>query len=349
MAFRNCEFCNAYVKNFEIHNCANFGNLHLESYTTLPKSSSSNWAQDIDHPNDPATAPLPVAEPFVLPGFQQTFGHRNGLKHQIAQHPIASSQTECSGIFRTDEPSSYFISDFNESEIASTNGISQHYEKSFETPILTTQNMQYNSLDPIPPPGPIDSRKCPKEFLPTDQCEPRDHSRSIARPYACNYCDKTFLSRYHLTRHIRTYTGENPHTCTICNKCFAQSYRLTKYMRIHTSRTSCECTQCSKCFAVRPTLLEHIRIIHNAEKPYKCKECGEGFAYRCRLRDHVRSTTLMTDHVNVQNVLSALLSIPDSNVTCSYIIKCDSGSMNSPQRTCLELASAGKINKLFYS
>ncbi|GIY47100.1 hypothetical protein CDAR_455411 [Caerostris darwini] len=43
-----CEFCKAYVTNFEVHNCFNLGNLHHRSYATIPQPSSANSAQNID-------------------------------------------------------------------------------------------------------------------------------------------------------------------------------------------------------------------------------------------------------------------------------------------------------------
>ncbi|GIY75598.1 hypothetical protein CDAR_175441 [Caerostris darwini] len=50
------------------------------------------------NPNHPANAPMPVAEPCVLPGFQETFGRRKPLMNQLTQHPNASSKMQCSGI-----------------------------------------------------------------------------------------------------------------------------------------------------------------------------------------------------------------------------------------------------------
>ncbi|GIY76648.1 hypothetical protein CDAR_467961 [Caerostris darwini] len=48
MAIWNCEFCNAYVTDFEVHYCKNFGNQQRQSSATLPRSSSANLVQDID-------------------------------------------------------------------------------------------------------------------------------------------------------------------------------------------------------------------------------------------------------------------------------------------------------------
>ncbi|GIX75250.1 hypothetical protein CEXT_400801 [Caerostris extrusa] len=48
MEIRNCEFCNAYVANFEVHTCRNFRNQLRQCVATLPRSSFGNIAQDIN-------------------------------------------------------------------------------------------------------------------------------------------------------------------------------------------------------------------------------------------------------------------------------------------------------------
>ncbi|GIX69647.1 hypothetical protein CDAR_283711 [Caerostris darwini] len=206
-------------------------------------------------PKFPDNVSLPVAETCVLPGFQQTFGHKNPLMNQMAHHPNASSQMECPGIFHTDETSPDFISDFNENENASTNPISQFYEASLSIPILAVQNAQYNPMDPIPQTnsiGPIDPNKCPSEFLPQDHLEPQDRSRSVARPHACNYCDRTFSCSWSLTRHLHTPTDEKSYACTVCNKC--PLIPLANW--------------CNK--RVRKASMRYLNT-HTGEKPYACK------------------------------------------------------------------------------
>ncbi|GIY39315.1 hypothetical protein CDAR_312541 [Caerostris darwini] len=273
----------------------------IESAYSLQPSDNNSAVMNQNHQfceawnlNHPVNAPVPVAEPCALPGFQETFGHRNALRNQLPQHPDVSSQMENSGTSRTDKMSFRFTSNFNESDSASTNQLSRNYVTSLGIPFLAVENAQFNPMDPIPPTvaiSPIHSDKCSKEFLPKDNLEHRDHSPINARPYACNYCDKTFPTRFHLARHIRTHTGEKPHTCTVCNKCFAESYALTQHMRIHTGENSGphKCTECGKCFAYPSKLHDHVRISHNHDRPYSCKECVKCFIYPSQLRAHVRS------------------------------------------------------------
>ncbi|GIY86289.1 hypothetical protein CDAR_455241 [Caerostris darwini] len=387
-----CEFCNAYIANFEVHSCRKFGNQHHQSSATLPRSISDPRAQDIDslsaqqteygaqwtflcesnsstqqsclpnmqqridceetadaetfsqravtnrnlyypetsdfpfpdwphdrerqfesthlqqpseenylitnqnsqcseasNPEHSANAPTPVAEPYFLPGFQQTFGRRNALTHQMAHPPNATCQMECSGTSRPDEMSQHFISYFNENFDASANLISPQYETSSGIPNLTVPN---NPLDPIPPTdaiGTIHSDKRPEEFLPKDHFEPHYRSRSVARPHACNYCDKTFLSSSNLTMHIHTHTGEKPYKCTVCNQCFADSSNLSRHMGIHTGRKTYKCTECGQWFSRRDKLREHVRRMYTDDKSYKCTECGQCFPRRDNLQRHISS------------------------------------------------------------
>ncbi|GIY76233.1 hypothetical protein CDAR_430261 [Caerostris darwini] len=367
MAIWICEFCNAYVSDFEVHYCRNFGNQHRQSSATLPRPSSANRVQDVDSisavpmnygaegqinsstqqsvlPNiyqrtdceatetaeiqssygienqsqhNPETSdfmflympqvqenqsestpspiadrhnPIPVAEPRLLPGFQQAFGQRNALAIQMAQRTDVSSQIDCSGIPRTDETPSQLISNFNENFNASANLMSQHYETSKEMPTSVDLNAQYNPMDPIPPTdstGPIHSSKCPKDFQPKYPRKPSDLSRSVKRPYDCDYCDKTFPFPSVLTKHIRSHTGEKPFKCKVCNRCFTQNCDLAKHMRVHNRRTLHKCTECSESFVFRYRLEEHFSSIHPGKKLYECEQCGKGFASLSLLNRHM--------------------------------------------------------------
>ncbi|GIX75258.1 hypothetical protein CEXT_400841 [Caerostris extrusa] len=92
------------------------------------------------NPNPDVNAPLPVAEPCILPGFQQTFGRRNIAMNRFTQYPNVSSQMQCSGTHHMDEMSSHFVFDCNESDDASINQSSQYYDTSLGIPILAVQN-----------------------------------------------------------------------------------------------------------------------------------------------------------------------------------------------------------------
>ncbi|GIY76673.1 hypothetical protein CDAR_116471 [Caerostris darwini] len=48
MEITKCEYCKAYVTNFEVHNCVKIGNQHRQTSATLPQCSSGNISEDIE-------------------------------------------------------------------------------------------------------------------------------------------------------------------------------------------------------------------------------------------------------------------------------------------------------------
>ncbi|KAH1014237.1 hypothetical protein HUJ04_003101 [Dendroctonus ponderosae] len=51
--------------------------------------------------------------------------------------------------------------------------------------------------------------------------------------YQCEYCSKTFASKWSLTAHEDTHTGQKEHVCNICGKTFTLKSSLNRHMTVH--------------------------------------------------------------------------------------------------------------------
>ncbi|GIY78234.1 hypothetical protein CEXT_631771 [Caerostris extrusa] len=300
MEISNCQFCNVYATNLEIHYCKNFGNKRRQCNATIPQNSDGNLAQNIDlrteqqlhyearsspmneinisrqqsilsnihqpiycketkateivsqysvanmygsnpetsdilfpamhpfqenepnsthlqlpseaskvfinqnlqnfHPSNSEQPPnnsMSIAEPGFLPGFQETFAQRNATINPRAQPSNASPQMALLEISRTNEmsPFSSLCANFGETDSTLTNRISQFPETSVETPILTTQNAQYNPMGPIPQPDSIHETESFSSFDPLI-CDNHSKNRLTSGNSLCGNRESNILNLY---------------------------------------------------------------------------------------------------------------------------------------------------------
>jgi len=83
------------------------------------------------------------------------------------------------------------------------------------------------------------------------------------RRYKCNICEKKFLCKSKVARHMVTHTGEKPHKCGICEKSFALKETLKRHIRTHTGEEKpLICKICKLFFERQSNLIVHIKSHH---------------------------------------------------------------------------------------
>ncbi|XP_077863092.1 uncharacterized protein LOC102803711 [Saccoglossus kowalevskii] len=146
---------------------------------------------------------------------------------------------------------------------------------------------------------------------------------SAKRTLLCHLCGYHAISKFFLTKHMRSHTGEKPYKCDQCNFASATSFSLTRHKATHKSTNPYHCSECSFITNAQGLLTRHIRVfhgrkdfqyshpdhntyicdqcaavfhrksafvthqrIHSGERPYKCSKCNSSFRDKYVLKKH---------------------------------------------------------------
>ena len=81
----------------------------------------------------------------------------------------------------------------------------------------------------------------PRVIIADDAPVPRGSTHSTKqngtedRPHVCDVCNKGFVKREHLTKHLRIHKSDNKrYSCEYCQKAFRDRYELVRHTRRHT-------------------------------------------------------------------------------------------------------------------
>lgn len=78
------------------------------------------------------------------------------------------------------------------------------------------------------------------------------------RPYKCDTCELSFVSKTGLKLHKIAHTGERPYSCKYCNKSFTQLSYVKVHTRKHIGKKQYWCKKCFKSFVDPKTLSKHV-------------------------------------------------------------------------------------------
>ena len=111
---------------------------------------------------------------------------------------------------------------------------------------------------------------------PTDTNKWIIEDKSQERPYRCGYpeCDKTYLRRYRLIRHLVQHNGTSKFKCPypecVGNGYFGDSQMLTRHIvSKHKLDKPFQCDRCNKQFTRKDSLLRHGKRAHSPKKEKK--------------------------------------------------------------------------------
>jgi uncharacterized Zn-finger protein len=175
-----------------------------------------------------------------------------------------------------------------------------------ENAIISVKNKNYSCTE------------CEKSFVYKYDLTRHMHLHTGEKLYSCNQCDKKFSQNSHLKEHMYTHTGEKPFACHQCNQKFSRNGDLKRHMLTHTGEKPFACTLCHKSFTRNGSLKKHILRIHVGIKPHVCHLCHKSFTVKCNLQQHMHTHTeekpLKTYHAPfTKNNLLALSETPTTD------------------------------------
>lgn len=85
------------------------------------------------------------------------------------------------------------------------------------------------------------------------------NAEEIIKPFKCDICEKRFLKRFLLNKHMKTHGLNLPYSCTKCKKGFANEHLFEKHLKSHYGYRPYACHLCNNSFGGEGSLKIHLK------------------------------------------------------------------------------------------
>lgn len=132
--------------------------------------------------------------------------------------------------------------------------------------------------------------KCDKKF-PFGHMLQHHFALRHVHAYYCDYCQRSFSDKHHLTRHIIGHMGMKPFKCNICSQKFSRKCKLQLHLQRHTNKKDYDCKICNKKFMFANLLKKHMNFNCSEENikacPFLCDVCKKRYKDKKHIEKHM--------------------------------------------------------------